>query len=125
MQAHELSAHLAQFTGSASLTRHGLVRSVLMTEGIVFLAQAAAAHWLTDAIASYVYHPRARTEPFQVWRLVVDASTRRAALAMTDGNTDQPIVTQEIDYTDFPLGEIAIWLIQEGGPWVMLLPSEY
>jgi hypothetical protein len=125
MQAHELSAHLAQFTGSASLTRHRVIRSVLMTEGITFLSQAAGAHWLTDAVASYGHDSRASAEPFQVWRLTVDPSTRRATLAMTDGNTEEPIITQDVDYTDFPLDEITIWLIAEENRWVMLLPSEY
>lgn len=125
MDAIELQDHLAHFHGSATLTRHGLVRSVLMTEGIVFLAQAAAAHWLTDAIASYVHHPKASAEQFQAWHLAVDTATRRATLAMTDGNSDQPIITQELDYTDFPLDEIAIWLVAEGTRWIMMLPSEY
>jgi len=79
----------------------------------------------TDAIASYVHDPRTSAQPFQAWRLVVDPATRRATLTMTDGNTDPAIITQELDYTDFPLAEIAIWLIAEGTRWIMLLPSEY
>lgn len=125
MDANELQAHLAHFSGSATFMRHSLVRSVLMTEGVVFLAHAAQAHWLTDAIASYVHDPRASAEQFQAWHLAVDAATRRATLAMTDGNSDQSIITQELDYTDFPLDEIAIWFIAEGSRWVMMLPSEY
>lgn len=125
MDDRELQAHLAHFTGSTNFTRHGLVRSVLMTEGIVFLAQTAPAHWLTDAIASYVHDPKASAEQFQVWHLAVEPSPRRATLAMTDGNSDQPIITQELDYTDFPLPEITIWMVADGTKWVMMLPSEY
>ncbi|MDO9502771.1 MAG: hypothetical protein Q7J52_21940 [Falsiroseomonas sp.] len=125
MNSAELEAHLAHFNGSATVIRHSLVRSVLMTEGVVFLAHAAQAHWLMDAIASFVHDPRASAEQFQAWHLSVDAATRRATLAMTDGNSDQPIITQELDYTDFPLDEIAIWLIAEGARWIMMLPSEY
>lgn len=125
MNSNEIRAHLAHFTGSAIFTRHGLVRSVLMTEGVVFLAHAAQAHWLTDAISSYIPDPRASAEQFQAWHLAVDVASRRATLTMTDGNTDQPIITQALDYTDFPLDEIAIWLIAEGSRWVMMLPSEY
>lgn len=125
MDTKKLQAHLAHFTGSATFTRHGLVRSVLMSEGVVFLAHAAQAHWLTDAISSYVHDPRANAEQFQAWRLAVDPATRRATLAMTDGNSDQPIITQELGYTDFPLDEIAIWLIAEEARWIMMLPSEY
>ena len=125
MEAHSLAAQLAQFTGSATFTRHGLVRSVLMTEGVAFLADQAGAHWLLDAISSYQHEARARAEPFQAWSLVVDAATRSAVLAMTDGNSARQIITQQIDWTDFPLAEIELWAIAEGDHRVIMLPSEY
>jgi len=96
-----------------------------MTEGVVFLAQAAGAHWLTDAIASYIHDARVREEEFQVWRLVVDANTRTGVITMTDGDRHDAIVTQVLDYIDFPLPEITVWLVREGARWIMLLPSEY
>ena len=125
MEAHTLATQLAQFTGSTTFIRHGLVRSLLMTEGVAFLAERAGAHWLVDAIASYQHEPVARAEPFQAWSLVVDAATRSALLAMTDGNSPTPIIRQEIDWTDFPLAEIALWAIAEGDHRVLMLPSEY
>lgn len=125
MEAHPLAAQLAQFTGSATFTRHGLVRSVLMTEGVAFLADQAGAHWLMDAIASYQHEARARAEPFQAWSLVVNSTTRSAVLAMTDGNSPTEIIRQEIEWTDFPLAEIALWCIAEGDHRVIMLPSEY
>ena len=125
MHPTQLQAHLAQFTGSATFTRHGLARSVLMTEGVIFLADAAGAHWLTDAIASYVHDPRSRREPFQVWQLSVDPQTRGGRLVMTDGNTDTSIIEQALDYTDFPLEEITLWLVADGRHRVLMLPSEY
>ena len=125
MEAHSLAAQLAQFTGSATFTRHGLVRSVLMTEGVAFLADQAGAHWLLDAISSYQHEARARAEPFQAWSLVVNAVTGSAVLAMTDGNSSTQIITQQIDWTDFPLAEIELWAIAEGDHRVIMLPSEY
>ena len=126
MEAHPLAAQLAQFTGSATFTRHGLVRSVLMTEGVAFLADEAGAHWLLDAISSYQREARARAEPFQAWSLVVNAATRSAVLAMTDGNSPTEIIRQEIDYTDFPLAKMELWAIAEGDDHrVLMLPSEY
>jgi hypothetical protein len=77
-----LQAQLMHFHGSATRTRHAVVPSVLMTEGVVFLAQAAGDHWLTDVIASYVHALRARKEHFQVWRLAVDTSTRTGVITM-------------------------------------------
>ena len=120
-----LEAQLAHFHGSATRTRHALVPSVQITEGVVFLAEAAGAHWLTDAIASHIHDARACQEEFQVWRLVVDASTHTGVLTMTNGNSPVPIITQVLDYTDFPLAEITVWLVREGARWIMLLPSEY
>ena len=125
MEAHPLAAQLAQFTGSTTFTRHGLVRYLLITEGVAFLADRAAAHWLVGAITSYQHEARVRAEPFQVWGLMVDASTRAAVLTMTDGNSSTPIITQEIDWTDFPLNDIALWAIAEGDHRVLMLPSEY
>ena len=125
MHPTQIAAQLAQFTGSETFTRHGLARSLLMTEGVVFLAQHAQAHWLTDAIASYLDDARARREEFQAWRLDVDAATRRATLTMTNGNSTTPIITQALDYTDFPLGEITLWLVASGNHRVLMLPQEY
>ena len=125
MDPYTLAAQLAQFTGSTTFIRHGLVRSLLMTEGVAFLADRAGAHWLVDAIASYRHEARARAEPFQAWSLVVDAATGSAVLAMTDGNSSTPIIRQQIEGTDFPLAEIALWAIAEGDHRVIMLPSEY
>ena len=125
MQPDQLRAQLSHFTGSETFAHHALIPTVLMTEGVRYLADAAGAHWLTDAIASYVLDDRTSQENFQVWHLAVDPRTRKAILTMTDGNSSKPIITQEFDYTDFPLDEIDLWLVASGSTWVMMLPSEY
>jgi len=125
MHSTELRAQLAQFTASTTFTRHALVPQMLMTEGVTFLAQAAGAYWLTDAIGSYLLDKRARSEPFQVWRLNVDPQSSSATLKMTNGDHEVPIIAQQIDYTDFPLTDIELWLVAEGNHWVLLLPTEY
>jgi len=125
VETSELLNHLAHFTGSEAFTRHPLIPRVLMTEGVVFLANQGGAHWLTDAIASYLCNVTALRVPFQVWRLVVDGSTRRAELTMTDGTSRTPLITQTLDYTDFPLREIELWLVAGPDHWVLILPAEY
>ena len=50
---------LAQFTGSEQWYRHGLVRSILFTDGAKYVADKAGAYWLLDEIAHLV---DARTE---------------------------------------------------------------
>lgn len=125
MLSNNMRTQLAQFTGSSTFTRHALIPRMLMTEGVVYLAQAASAHWLTDAIGSYLLDKRAQQEPFQAWRLVVDTQSCRAVLTMTDGNSSAPIITQQIDYTNFPLDQIDLWLVADGEHWVLMLPTEY
>ena len=125
METSDLLNHLAQFTGSETFTRHPLIPRVLMTEGVVFLADKAGAHWLTDAIGSYLYHDRIRGELFQVWKLTVDCLAHCGELTMTDGNSSAPLISQTLDYTDFPLAEINLWLVAEGEHWVLMLPTEY
>lgn len=125
MDANTTRAHLAQFTGSETFTRHSLLRRMVMTEGVVWLSAHAQSHWLTDAIASYQHEPQVKQEHFQAWCLRVNAQTQSVALSMTDGNSDAEIVRQEIDYTDFPLADITLWLIAQGAYLVLMLPSEY
>ena len=85
------------------------------TDGVKYLATNADAYWLLTAIASYQ-----RKEPFQVWRLEVNED-KTAVLTMREDTGEPVLVEQEIKYTDFPLKEIKLWLING----VLILPSEY
>ena len=125
MDANTLRDQLAQFTGSTTFTRHRLLPRMILTEGVRWLADTAGAHWCTDVIASYQHEPHVSGEHFQAWRLEVDVSTRAAVVMMTNGNTDVPWVQQQIDYTDFPLDDITLWLIAQGDYLILMLPSEY
>jgi len=125
MHAHILREQLAQFTGSETFTRHALLPRMIITEGVRWLADNAQSHWWTDVIASYQHLPHVSVEHFQAWRLSVDLTTHAAVITMTDGNSDTPMVQQLIDYTDFPLAEITLWLIAQGEHVVLMLPSEY
>jgi hypothetical protein len=125
MDANKLRAQLTQFTGSATFTRHALLPRMVMTEGVIWLVDNAQAHWITDIIASYQHLPHVSVEHFQAWRLSVDLTTRAAVVIMMDGNTHKPIVQQQIDYTDFPLADLTLWLVAQGEHVVLMLPSEY
>jgi len=92
---------------------------------VMFMAKAAGAYWLIDAIASYQCETRVFAEAFQVWTLKVDPVARSGVLTMTDGNTPEPIVTQSLDYTDFPLEAFTLWLVDDNRHQVLMLPSEY
>ncbi len=115
--ARELNQGLAHFYGTENYYRHAL-SGLRYTDGIQYLAEKAGAHWLLDAIFSY-----RRKEPFQVWKLeVTEGKSRRTALLTMREDTNRPIkVKQKIEFTDFPLDEIEVWLIDG----VLILKSEY
>jgi hypothetical protein len=79
-------AELRQFTGSEQWYRHGLVRTVLFTDGAKYVADQGGAYWLLDEIAlAQRGDPRVAAEEFQVWKLAVKPG-RTATLTCDDGN---------------------------------------
>ena len=116
-------ADLAQFTGTTQWFRHSLNRAVLYTEGAQYLAEHAGAYWLLDEIAiAQRYERNLKDQPFQVWKLTVTNST--ATLSCTDGN-GKTLVAKHIDYNDFPLPEIELYVEGDVEGRVILLPSEH
>jgi thiazole synthase ThiGH ThiG subunit len=115
-----IKAQLARFTGTERWYRHPLFRDLLTTEGVQYLADHAGAHWLVDAIAAaQVSEAALQDEPFQVWRLKVNAD-RSAVLTYSDGNNGQ-LFRSEVSWTDFPLDQIDIWYADN----TLYLPSEH
>jgi len=87
------------------------------TDGVIAVAEAAGCYWFLDIIGSYQLDKRLDPH-FQVWKLVVNHDTNTA---VASGYNDATlIITQEIPYTDFPLDEITMY-VMDG---VVLLPSE-
>jgi len=88
------------------------------TDGAIALAEAAGCYWLLDIIGSYQTDERLDPE-FQVWKLVVDLGD---SSAIVKGYNDVDlIITQDIPFTDFPLDQVKLYLIDG----IILLPSEY
>ena len=123
-KAAELEAGLAAHYCSDNYYAHW-TRRLKYTDGVKYLAEKAGAYWLIDAIASYQGQKRLRTErlqEFQLWGLKVDVDHTPMAVLTCRQDTDyKPVVTQEIEYTDFPLDSIELYV--EGG--VLLLKSEH
>ncbi len=114
-----LTDELAQFHGSEQLYLHWL--GGRFTEGVKHLADRAGAYWLIDAIFSH-QRGRVRLEPFQVWRLDRLPEGGAKLHAWTDTpNASRWLKTQTIEYTDFPLDQIDLWLVDG----VLMLPTEY
>jgi hypothetical protein len=111
---------LSQFTGSQTWYRHGLLRHVLYTEGVRYVAEQAGSHWLLDEIAiAQKAQPRVAAEPFQHW--VLEVRDNRTALLSCDDGNDNVVFSKAIEYTDFPLPKIALYFTDN----TILLPSEY
>jgi hypothetical protein len=98
-----------------------------LTDGTHYLAEEAGAYWLMDAIMSHqpavLKHPDTRLREIQFWRLVV-APDHSSVLSCVADSGCPAAVTQEIEFTDFPLPEITIYVVP-GSPTCLMLASEY
>jgi hypothetical protein len=120
---NELNQKLAGFTGTINWYRHW-TNLLAYTDGVNAMAEAAGSFWLIDAIASWQIKPKVARCDFQAWALTVK-DDRTATLQMREDTGLQPVVTQEIVYTDFPCGTFTLWVEGSGRERVLLLPSEH
>ena len=109
---------LANFTGTEHWHKHSLMKRVLYTDGAQYVAEQCGAYWLLDEIATAQLIKRVSAEEFQCWKLDVPSNT--ALLTCDDGN-GRVVFAKEIEYTDFPEGEMTLYFADN----VILLPSEY
>lgn len=116
--------HLDMFCGTEEYHRVQKVgqKPVYATDGIKYLCEKGACYWLMDLIVSHQFNPNVRKEEFQVWTLTVKDD--KATAKCDDGN-GHILATQQIQYTDFPLSEIKIYLQCDDEKIVIMLPSEY
>jgi len=124
LTAEELEAGLRHFYGGDTVYRHPLMRRVVFTEGAAYLADNAGAHWLLDEIATSQMLKEVAAEEFQTWKLKVDTKKCTGVLTCGDGGKNgrasRTVYTKRLDYTDFPLPEIALWFEND----TICLPSE-
>jgi hypothetical protein len=117
--SHEIITELNQFYGSATHYKHWL--GLKYTDGVQYLAQEANCYWLLDAIASHqtknlLSDPRLRE--FQIWHLQVKDNS---AVLICEWDTNKKVLRQEIEYTDFPLSHLKLYLVEK----VLMLTNEY
>ena len=115
----EIASELNQFYGSATLYKHWL--GLKYTEGIQYLAEEANCYWLLDAIASHQtkqFLSNPKLQEFQIWHLQVQENS---GVLICEWDTNQEVLRQEIEYTDFPLSHIKLYLVEK----VLMLPNEY
>jgi len=125
--AQKIEVALPHFIGSIDYYNDGM--GFFHTDGIQFLAETAGAHWLIDTLRSWQIDRHVRQEEFQVWTLKVNLDKKSATLIGDDGN-HKVIARQQIQYTDFPLPEIKLYVEHgcidgKNECLVCLLPSEH
>lgn len=120
IKADELESGLGQFIGT--LQYHASSFGTLnLTDGVHFLREQAECYWLIDIIESYnMTDKKVKATEFQVWAIKVNKEDNTAVVTCKDDD-GKKLVSQKIEYTDFPLSEFELWCI--GG--VLLLKSEY
>ena len=126
--ANSLKDALDQFIGTEAYHRlsplHG---DLVATDGVKYLCEAAECFWLLDAIASH--QPRALRDrmlrDMQFWTLRVNED-RSAVLEVARDEGDVAF-HQDIEFTDFPLPEVRIWVAPRGpaDTYVAMLPDEH
>lgn len=120
MEPHEIQNQLAYFTGTEHY--HKVYPNLVLTDGVKFLADACGAYWLMDVIWSYL--PQVK-DTFAVVRFEVSPD-REASFILGDDNPPQTVYAkQQIEWTDFPLEGVTLYVIRDVDFWVVLLPSEY
>ncbi len=93
----------------------------MLTDGTKYLAEAAGAFWLMDAIASYLSQFTGKQD-FVVAKLFRTGC--KAQLTLDDGN-GRVLDQQHIPFTDFPMTSIQLYACWGGEFWVLMLCSEY
>ena len=146
----EIRTALSHCIGTQGYTRHW-TKALVYTDGVEAMAHMCGAHWLVDAIASYVpdINRLRENDPyvsFHLWTLNVSTENTQwyrredgeegqragdpvAAQLVMRLDADTPaLIHQDIEYTNFPLPEGITLYMQDGGPgygWVLMLRSEY
>ena len=155
--ANEIQNELSQYYGTEGYRFNSITKmaGMVYTDGVKAMADLCGAWWLVDAIASH--QPKAMKDPMlrdmQFWTLKripeepePGLNTLGAVLKTKNGGKRKPAailicerdsgdvaIKQELEYTDFPLDEIKIWLEAGGTSFgdgvqrrvmVAMLPSE-
>lgn len=123
MEAYKIKRALREFRCTEKYHKHLFPGKspILLTDGCNFVRNECQAWWLFDAILSYQLEKRLRDIPFQIWELRQQRSDLSWLLTCIEDTGEKPLVSQKIEFSDFPIDSIKIWLIDG----VALLPSEH
>jgi hypothetical protein len=123
MNTYEITRALREFRGTEKYHKHLFPGKspIILTDGCNFVREHMNAYWLFDAILSYQCEKILRDVNFQIWELRQQRKDLSWLLSCRSDSDKKPLITQVIEFSDFKIEEIKIWLIGN----VALLPSEY
>ena len=125
MDKDQLLDELRNFYGTEAYYRTN--PGLLVTDGVKFLADNAGAYWLFDMVWSYLPVLRKSRDTFFVVVLTKEGVREPGAVfsIQDDIPPNQTYATQTVEYTDFPLDEIVLYLSRTENEFVLMLRSEY
>src|SRR4051794_23520457 len=117
----DFERELRNFTGS--LTQYRSPFGMLYTEGVRHVVAESrgvigpsgrrcnGSYWLLDSITFHQATARKACDGFQLWTLVVDNDGNGSGAVLTcRADSDQaPVITEQIEYTDFPLASMKFY----------------
>lgn len=119
----DIHNELKQFHGTSQYHKHLFPGKspIIITDGCKYVRDKCNAYWLFDAILSYQCEKVLRSVNFQIWELKRLKKDLSWLLTCREDSDKRPIISQTIEFSDFPIESIKIWLIDK----IALLPSEY
>lgn len=122
MNKYQIIKALRKFTGTEQYHKHLLPGKspIMLTDGCDFIRNECKAWWLFDAILSYQCEKTLRNVNFQLWELRQSKKDLSWLLTCREDSILKPLISQFIEFSDFPLEYIKLYVIQG----VALLPSE-
>jgi hypothetical protein len=123
METINIKTTLKEFHGTTEYHKHLYPGrpAILLTDGCKYIRDQLNAYWLFDAILSYQADLYKRNIKFQIWELKQLKFDLTWLLTCREDSNKKFIIRQAIEFSDFPLDYIKIWVIDK----VALLPSEY
>lgn len=109
---------LSGFYGTEQYHVQPLYRRMQYTDGIAFIAETCGAYWLLDILGTEIHPKLEKWGGFLVIKLHTTDDSKMS-ITVTDGDYKK-LYQKNIDYTDFPKGELELFMEND----VLLLPSE-
>ena len=123
MNTIDIKTELDQFIGTSKYHKHLFPGKspIALTDGCKYVRDELNSFWLFDSILIYQNDPRLKKVNFQIWELQRLKKDLSWLLTCKEDTNKKPLISQSIEFSDFPIDYIKIWVIGS----VALLPSEY